>query len=411
MWHRHVQLLRAEPRILAFGALCALLSSPGQTFFIALFVGSFAAASGLNAGQLGALYLAATLGSASLLPVLGHWIDRIDLRLYAALVLAGLSVACVVATQVTGPASLLVAFLLLRLFGQGLMTHLEVTSVARYFASRRGLALSLTGMGFPLAIGFMPLIAVAAIEALGWRLSYAVTGALLAGVALPFLLWLIRDKADFARPPARARGMAPPRVLDGLRIVARTRYFWLALPILLYLPFTSTALTFHIEALGLARGWPREMVAAAFSAFAIGHVAGLVLAGFVVDRLTARVMLPLMNVPIFLGIAAIGLSGHPLALFGFMASLGAASGLTQTTGGAVWAEVYGVARLGTIRSFATMLMVAGTAAGPAVLGLGLDAGMSVGAIATAFLLLGGAATVLAALGVSVAVPREAEDAA
>lgn len=56
--------------------------------------------------------------------------------------------------------------------------------------------------------------------------------------------------------------------------------------------------------------------------------------------------------------------------------------MVQTTMAAVWAEVFGVARLGTIRSFAVMLMVAGTAAGPAGLGLMLDAGLPVGAIST-----------------------------
>lgn len=406
MLHRHLRLLRTEPRILAFGVLCTFLSTPGQTFFIALFVGSFGASAALNAGQLGALYLAATLGSASLLPFLGHWVDRLDLRLYTALVGAGLTLACFSAALVAGPLSLFLAFLLLRLSGQGLMIHVEATAIARYFGANRGLALSLTAIGLPLATAVMPPVAAIMIESIGWRLTYAAIGASVFALGMPVLLWLIRTSTAFSQPPAVAAGDRP-RALDGLRIVARTRYFWLALPILLFMPFTSTALTFHIEAIGMARDWSRELVASSFSGLGLGYVAGLLAAGFVIDRLSARLMLPLMNVPLFLGLAMLALSTSPLALFFFMTALGITSGLVQASVGAVWAEVYGIARLGTIRSFATMLMVGGTAAGPAALGLAFDAGLSVPEVSLAVLSIGLGATLLASIGVTVSVPREA----
>lgn len=98
----YLQLLGSEPPILLFGVLCAFLSSPGQTFFIALFVGSFGESVSLSAAQLGSLYLAATLGAASLLPYIGHWIDRIDLRLYSGLVAAALALACFSAQRPRG---------------------------------------------------------------------------------------------------------------------------------------------------------------------------------------------------------------------------------------------------------------------------------------------------------------------
>ena len=407
MLRRHFRLLRSEPRILSFGALCAFLSTPGQTFFIALFVGSFGASAGLNAGQLGALYLVATLASASLLPFAGHWIDRIDLRLYVSLVVAALALACFSAALAAGPFGLLLAFLLLRLTGQGLMMHVDVTSIARYFGANRGLALSLTAMGFPLAIGIAPPLTVHLIEVLGWRLTYGAIGVGVLIGAIPVLLWLIWTNGAFYRPPAATDEQTPPRAWDGLRIVGRTRYFWLALPILLYMPFASTALTFHVEAVGLARGWSRELVATAFSGFAIGHLAGLFLSGFIVDRLTARVMLPLMNLPLFLGLSVLALLTHPIALFVFLGCLGLSSGLVQTSVGAVWAEVYGIARLGTIRSFATMLMVAGTAAGPAMLGYGLDTGFTVPVICLLLLGYGLIASILAVFGVTVRVPQAA----
>jgi hypothetical protein len=73
MLRSYATLIRRERSILLFGVACACLSGPGQTYFIALFIGAFTADFNLGATQLGSLYLAATLGAACLLPVVGSW--------------------------------------------------------------------------------------------------------------------------------------------------------------------------------------------------------------------------------------------------------------------------------------------------------------------------------------------------
>ncbi|ESR25447.1 MFS transporter [Lutibaculum baratangense] len=409
MFSGYAQLLRKEPKLLLFGAACSFMSTPGQTYFIALFVSSFGAAADLSSAELGTTYLAATLTSASLLPAIGHWIDRVDLRTYTALAICGLAVSCLAATAVTGPLTLYFAFTLLRLTGQGLMTHVEVTSIARFFGRARGTALSISAMGFAAAEAAAPPLAVLLIGALGWRMSYGVIAAFAVLIALPLITSLVRGRADFTEPVPIAPGASPSRALDGLRIVVRTRYFWLVLPILLFMPFTSTALTFHIEAVATAKGWSLELIATAFTAYAVGHVFGLFLAGPIIDRISARAMMPLMNVPFFLGIAMLGAFDNPLVLFAFLALLGSSAGFVQTTGGALWAEDYGVSRLGTIRSFATMLMVAGTASGPAVLGALLDHGVSIGRVSTLLLVAGLGSAVLAALAAVAGAARVADE--
>ncbi|MBZ8133043.1 MFS transporter [Afifella sp. IM 167] len=408
MFSRHIKLLRTEPRAVAFGAFSAFLSSPGQTFFIALFVAPIGASLGYSAAEMGAIYLAATLSSASLLPFVGHWIDRLDLRVYVSLAVAGLALACFSASIAINAAMLFVAFLLLRMCGQGLMTHIETTSVARYFTLDRGLALSVTSLGFPVAIAATPVVAAFLIHGFGWRLSYAIVGVFLLVAALPVLVWLIAGHRRFFMPAERPAGTLAPRALDGMRAVTKTRFFWLAVPILLFMPFTSTALTFHIEPVGMAKGWSRELIASGFSTMALGNFCGLFLSGFVIDRLTARRMLPVINLPFFCGIAVLGLYSGPAALFVFFALMGISSGLVQTTFGSVWAEVYGVARLGTVRSFAAMLMVAGTAAGPAVLGLFLDAGVPIGTISLGLILAGLAATLMSLFALTGRMPVQIE---
>lgn len=394
----YFSLVRDEWRPLAFGVACAFLSSPGQTFFIAQFAGAFAADLGLGAAQVGSLYMIGTIGAAVLLPLTGHWIDRVDLRLYTVLVMAGLAVACGVMAVAAGPASLVAALLLLRLTGQGLTTHTVATSIARYFRRRRGQALSLVAMGFPLAQAILPSVVVMAGGTAAWRASYAVTGLAVLLIAAPALVWLIAAVPRFSRPVELGSGSAPSSALAGLAIVTRSRFFWLALPILLYMPFVSTALVFHIQAIAGAKGWPAELVALGFTGYGAGYVAALLFLGPLIDRFGARAVLPLMNLPLFLGVTVLGLSNAQAALPVFLALMGMSSGLSQTAVAAVWVEVYGAARLGMIRSVAAMLMVGGTALGPFVVGFLMESGLSLRAMCGGLVGAGIAAALLAALG-------------
>lgn len=395
MLKAYTTLLRGERPALAFGCACTFLSAPGQTFFISLFIGALGDSLGFSAAQLGSLYLGATLGSAALMPYFGHWIDRIDLRFYAAGVMAVLALACALMAAVNGPVSLVIAFLLLRLSGQGLMSHTGMTSVARYFAERRGRALSLVVMGFPLSEAMFPALAVMLIGAIGWRATYLAVGLAVLLIALPAMQWLIAGRARFTQPPAQPEQTRRPSALDGMRIVTRTAYFWMVLPLLVYMPLTATALIFYVQPIGETKGWSPELIAAAFSSYAAFHAGAILIGGNLLDRFTARNTLAGAGLPMIAGIILLALFDAPLTAFAFMGLIGASTGLAHTIASAMWAEVYGVARLGTIRSFSVMLMVAGTAAGPALVGLMIDAGWPVAAIAGLFAGIGLAATLLA----------------
>lgn len=391
-------LLREERVALSFGVACAFLSGPGQTFFISLFVGPIAEDLHLGAAGLGSLYLAATLGAACLMPFAGHWIDRVDLRRYFTLVALGLAAACGVMALAAGPAGLFLAFLLLRLHGQGLMTHVAVTSIARHLDSHRGRGLSLVSMGFPLSEAVMPAMAVTAMAVLGWRLTYAAVGVAIVLLAVPLVIRLIRRVPDFTAPAAGDGSGIRARALDGLRIVVPTQFFWFALPVLVYLPFSATALIFHLQPLVAAKGWSAELVAPGFTGYAVGHAGGLLLSGGLIDRFGGRNVLSLLNLPMLAGVALLALLDASVVLVLFLGLMGLSSGLAQPTVAAAWAEVYGVSRLGATRSFAVMLMVAGTSLGPAALGPAIDARLPVGVIGAVFLAAGLAAALAAWLG-------------
>ena len=163
----YARFAAAHRRLIAFGFLAAFASSYGQTYFIGIFGPAIQSEFGLSHTAWGTIYMLGTLGSAILLPWTGKQIDRLDLRLYTSLVGLLAVVACVVTALAINPLMLVVAIFLLRQSGQGLMSHVGITSMARYFDTGRGRAIALATMGFAAGEAFLPFVAVLMIAALG----------------------------------------------------------------------------------------------------------------------------------------------------------------------------------------------------------------------------------------------------
>ena len=60
-----------------------------------------------------------------------------------------------------------------------------------------------------------------------------------------------------------------------------------------------------------------------------------------------------------------------------MVMMGIHTGLIQTSASALWAELYGPKHLGAIKSLYLALMVFASAVGPAIMGILMDAGLSI----------------------------------
>lgn len=400
-----LRLLAAQPRLLAFGFLLPFVSAYGQTFFLGVFGAEWRAAFDLSNRDFGVVYSLATLGNAALLAWIGRLIDRVDLRVYTAATLVACAGACAfVALMPTSSALfLLLGFLLLRFLGQGLMSHIGVTTMGRYFDKGRGTAVSIASLGFPVAEGVFPALGVALLGAVGWRGAWGLLGAVLLVGILPLALWLLRGHG--ARERARA-GRERARAADGtgagdwrLGQVLRDRPFYLMLPGVLVTPFTVTGLFFHQTVLVAQKGWTLAGFASAFVVFAVASVVVTLLAGPAIDRAGARRLLPVFLLPLALGLALLALGDGAWVAPAFMAGAGMTAGVGLTVMGAIWAEVYGPTHLGAIRSFVWSLVVVSTALAPVLFGALLDAGVSMAALAGGCLLL---ALAGALLGVPVA---------
>jgi MFS family permease len=187
--------------------------------------------------------------------------------------------------------------------------------------------------------------------------------------------------------------------MNGVATVAHSRFFWLGLLLFVYMPFTGTALMFHIQAVASHKGWPLELVASAFAFYAAMNAAGLLISGPLVDRLTALRMTSMLLVPFLLSLCLTAATSHWSAVFLMLAACGLTAGFMKTVLTALWVELFGVENVGAIRALATTLMVAGSAGGPAVLGYAMDWGVPINTILWALAAVAGLATALAAIAV------------
>ena len=361
-----------------FGMLMTFSSSFGQTFFISLFVPAWEQEFALGSGMFGSLYSLATLMSAALLPVVGRWVDEIDLRRYALAVAIGLGFSCLSLALVGNPWHLLLALFGLRLFGQGLCGHIASTTMARRFQRERGKALSISALGYPIGEGIVPTLGILAIAGLGWRATSLVDGGLVALVLIPLIVWFLAPR-ELRRPPTNhaATAVDDPDEKEWTRShVLRDWRFYALLPNYLIIPFGVTGLIIHQIRLAEFKGWSMATFAYAFTGFAVARIIGSLLIGPAIDRWGARRLFPVIAFPMAVGIGLLMAFDSPWTALAYLSLTGASIGMASGTGSALWAELYGIRHLGAIKSLGSSLAVFGTALSPALFGWILDAEFS-----------------------------------
>jgi MFS family permease len=366
--------LRDNARWLSASYLLAVFSAFGQTFFISLSGGSIRAEFGLSHGDLGLLYMLATLASALTLPYVGRSLDHFPVRRIAACVMAGLAVFCLAMASAGSVWTIALAFYGLRLCGQGMMTHTSVTAAGRWFSAQRGRAVSIAVLGFPTAEALFPICFVALFNAVGWRGAWTVSALVLVLLAMPVILTLLaRDRVPSATEVASAK----PEGRQWTRGEAlRDPRFWLVSLGVNAPAFIGTAIFFHQVYLVELRGWTLELFASSFLLMASGVVAASLVVGPLIDRFSARQLLPFTLLPLTCACVVLALWHAPPAAFVFMGLVGISNGFNSTLVGALWPEVYGTCHMGAIRSVAFSCMVFASAAGPGLVGWLIDLGVA-----------------------------------
>ncbi len=357
----------ANRALLGFGLLTALSTSFGQTFFISLFLLQFQEAFQIGKSEFGFVYAAATLLSASLLPFAGGRIDNMDLRRYTAATMAGLALSALVVAASVNVWMFAAGLLGLRLLGQGLLGHISHTVMAREFGLSRGKALGVAGIGYPLGEALLPFGCAVLLRFVPWRGVWVLVAAIAGLVLAPVVLRLLRNGAGREITENTASPGTEAAELDQ-RLFWRDRRLYFVLPSVFVLPFVLTGLFLYQAALAQAKGWALEWMAAAFAGFAVTRALASLGIGPVIDRFTAARLLPLYMLPLAVGLIVLVIGNSPLVAFLYMVLAGVTAGASGSIASAVWAELYGPANVGKVRSMTAALAIFSTAASPALMG-------------------------------------------
>ena len=367
--------LRENLRWLAGGVLLTFASAFGQTWFISLFAGAIKDEYGLSDGGWGSLYTVATLASAALLFSRGSVVDTMRLSRLAPAIATGFALAALGMAVARDVWLLGLCIFLLRFCGQGMFSHIAMTAMGRWFEARRGQAVAITSLGHPASEIVIPLLAVLAIAGIGWRPTWIGVAVLLLLVVAP-LLWLLLSEGR--APEGVEGGGARPGLMGrqwSRRDAARHWLLPALLPMLLTPGFIGTVVFFQQVHVADVKGWTLVGMAPAYSAYATSAVAASFAAGWAADRFGAQTLLPVLLLPMGLGIALIWPAEEVVA---WHVALGVI-GITQCMAGALWGVLlpvaYGTRHLGAIRSLATTIMVVSTAIGPGLTGILIDAGI------------------------------------
>lgn len=371
------RFLGQQSAFLGFGFLCFALSNFGQTFFIALYSEEIRVSFDLSQSAFGGLYGAVTLLSALVFFYSGKLIDDWPLRAFVALVVFGLVVASVAMAFSYHIWTLILALFLLRHFGQGLSTHIGMTSISRSYTNHRGVAVSISQLGLPLGESIMPVIAITLMVWLGWRETWLVFAGFILLIALPLVVWLTRFEPQ-------ASEHATSHLQAGRGAVLRDPRFYAVMPLYIAPAFLLTGMFFSHTALIAERGWSLQILAQAFSLYAGCKIISSLISGRIVDAVTARRFQPFAAIPLVLAFVVLAMPSiftDDRSLYLYLALCGINLGMAAPISGGLWPEMYGTAHLGAIRSMTGPIIILSTSIAPVLFGAALELGLSFSALA------------------------------
>lgn len=365
--------IRENLRYLTVGVMLLFGSCLGQTFFISIFAAQIMEAFTLTDGEWGRLYAIGTFASGILMIWAGGLADRFRVGNLAVFFLVAISIVTI--AMVLNPYAVLIPILIfgLRFAGQGMLSHIGVVAMARWYTANRGKAVSIATLGFSIGEAFLPVLLAALMVVFYWKYIWLVA-AIVPLLFIPMLLSLLKEE----RTP---QGVAVEQNATGLQGRHWTRgevlkhpLFWLLVPLTMSPSAWGTALFFQQVHLAEVKGWHHVEFVALFPVYTFVSVLFALIAGWAVDRFGTRLLMAIFMLPMALAfvvfqhattlsVAAIG-----MVLFGIM------QGANATVPVSFWSEVFGTRHIGAIKALAVGVMVLGSALGPAVTGYFIDQG-------------------------------------
>lgn len=364
--------------ILVVAALVMFGTGPGQSHLIGLFFDPIQAELGLDRTEIALAYGSATLVAALLLPRMGRLVDRFGPANMIALIAFGLGLGAIAFSFVNSWIYLALGFGVLRFLGQGSLMLNCATMTSQWFNKKRGLALGLMSLGFPISIALHPPLTQWLIATFGWREAWIWLGVMTWVMLIPpALLFLYNRPEDVGlRPDGEAalkEGESAPPLVGYTRAQAlRMPAFYLIVAGLFSLSMLVTSL--HVEYTGILKMHGLDPLVAA-SMFTISGITAAVLmpiTGRLLDILPTKWMYFGGLWVQALSLVSITFVDSWETAVAFAMIFGLNNAVTMTYVGFFWPRYFGRKFLGSIQGTGQMIVIVGASIGPLPLGWALD---------------------------------------
>ena len=360
-------------KVIIFGFIFTFFSSFGQSFFLGLFNTSIRNELNITHGQFGSIYASATIISSLVLIWFGKKIDEFKLINYSFVVIFLLFFSTFFFSLISNVYLLVIAIFLMRFSGQGLMSHTATTAISRYFSKSRGKSLSAIWFGLSSAEFILPILIVFLISLFSWRTVWQFIS-LFTILTLPLVIfYTIREVTLSSRESNEPTSVEIFNVKQWKRVeVIKDFRFYIISLNMLAMPWIITGVFVYQSFISESKLWDIYTIPKSFMIYSLSSVLTLFFSGFLVDKFTSRRLIPIINIPLLIGLILLYFFDSPLYAFLFFGLVGVSNGLANVLGSSTWAEIYGVRYIGSVKALTTALMVFSTAFGTAFFGYLID---------------------------------------
>ena len=355
-----------------------ICTSPGQTYGVSAFNSSFRESLGLSDTSLTGAYMLGTLLASLPMTYVGAMFDRYGGRRTLSGIVFVFGLTCIATSRVSGLVTLFLAFLFLRMCGQGAIGLVATNTDAMWFHRRLGTATGIKRVVGALLMGAIPPLYIWMIGMFGWRNAYVILG-LSVWVIMGFiLLTLFRDRPesigllpDGVSPEKKNRENPtnePEEIGFTVGQALRTRAYWIMAIASSLWSMIGIGITFNLQPIFMEHGFTVENAATWFTISSGASAVTFLISGILADRVRLHFLLSLGLMGLMSGILL--LIYFPSVLVGYASAiaLGIGHSFFFTILATLYVRFYGRTHLGKIRGAMTTILVASSAIGPFIMG-------------------------------------------
>jgi MFS transporter, OFA family, oxalate/formate antiporter len=374
--------------ILVWGTIGVIMSVPGQTIGVSVFTDSLIDNLKISRDELSMSYMFGTIGSSFLLPWAGKQYDKYGVRIVAMVASIGLGLVLLFLSQVDRiifqlfffQNSLLIvfvmfmAFLLLRFFGQGVLTMVSRNMMAQWFDKRRGFATGFSNVFISLAFSGAPVFLFFLVESNSWRGAWIFLASGLIIVFPIVVLFFFRNKPEesgllpdgnYQSSERQKKLLFPVFKEFTLSEVRRNYSFWIYSFMLAMQALYITAFTFHVISIFEEAGLTRNDAITIFQPAALVAVATTLAFSSLSDYLQLKYLYMIMGLGACIGVFGVIFLGQmPIAWYLIVLGNGMMGGMYSVLASVTWPRYFGRKHLGAISGQSIMVIVFASALGP-----------------------------------------------